>query len=194
VRERPILFRGELVREILAGRKTQTRRPVKPQPDFAAPTEGDLSALLERCPYGRPGDRLWVRETFCKLDREHWNDPRLPKFHLSTRYGTPRRNAVAYRAECDADSERCRKELGYRWTPSIHMPRWASRLTLDIVAVGLERLTRIVACDAEKEGVADVAAFAAKWDEIHGAGAFRGDPWVWVIQFRRVEEVTRAVA
>jgi hypothetical protein len=186
-KERPILMSGPLVREILAGRKTQTRRPVKPQPDFVDPGEDDLSALLARCPYGHPGDRLWVRETFCKLDREHWNDPRLPKFHLSTRYGTPRRNAVAYRAECDADSERCRKELGYRWTPSIHMPRWASRLTLDIVAVGIERLTCIVDCDAKKEGVADVAAFVAKWKEIYGAESWDADPFVWVIEFRRVE-------
>jgi hypothetical protein len=208
MRERPLLFRGELVREILAGRKTMTRRPVKPAWSrcLDLEDEADRAKALEQCPYGHPGDRLWVRERFSVA--EVYSYGTLPSGDEIVHRGVPR-GPVHYHADGDPPNVPNRTyPNGLRngafaapdpyaiWIgrPSIHMPRWASRLTLDIVAVGLERLTCIVACDAEKEGVADVAAFAAKWDEIHGAGAFRGDPWVWVVQFRRVEEVPRAVA
>jgi hypothetical protein len=165
-KERPILMSGPLVREILAGRKTMTRRPVKPQPGDHPNDDGYLSALLARCPYGHPGDRLWVKE---RIERES------PSSDFS-RY-------VADGAPTVADA--------WPWLrpslPSIHMPRGLSRLKLDIVAVGIERLASIVDCDAKKEGVADRAAFIVKWQEIYGDESWDANPWVWVIEFRRVE-------
>lgn len=193
-RERPILFRGELVRAILEGRKTQTRRPVKlPSPDGevyidpggtifgpgpyvknykAGPDADPPMHPRILCPYGYPGDRLWVREAFTHI--------------------TGNGIRVHYRADgepTDRDGNVLPTEPGLcRWWPSIHMPRSASRLSLEVVSVRVERLHAITEEDARAEGVEPVEiayfhedeprrpdsiehsyreGFARKWREIH---------------------------
>lgn len=192
--ERPILFSAPMVRAILDGRKTQTRRIVKPQPpsDCApirveefhptvidrygdegpgAPIFGAYDLGGEwgvRCPYGQPGDRLWVRETW-----RAWG-------------GTVRH--VDYRATTEIP----RPADG--WKPSIHMRRADSRIMLEIVAVRVERLQDISEADAKAEGCqADpydgptyYDHFALLWRSINGQGSWTTNPWVWVIEFKRV--------
>lgn len=221
--DRPILFSGPMVRALLAGTKTQTRRAVKithRTPGLAAcllpadPAWVRPKVAAELCPYGQPGDRLWVRETFCTLDRDHYFDPGMSREFIRLHGGVPRRNGAAYRADGeDSEGERCRKELGYRWTPSIHMPRWASRITLEITDVRVERLCSISEADAIAEGLkvfdrgngvrqfvfpdsgydrsklchGDAGiAYLEGWNEINGAGSSDADPWVWAISFKRV--------
>jgi hypothetical protein len=200
VREHPILFSGPMVQALLAGTKTQTRRMMKPQPTrastgtwFWSPNKnvhhvGDdgmfqivVSAMS--CPYGWVGDRLWVKETFCPTDA-----------------------GFAYRASTDADGERCRRELGLKWKPSIFCTRKASRITLEITAVRVERLNVISEADALAEGCAidkghvyavagaehfghrtAVGCYQTLWANINGAGSWDVNPWVWVIEFRRVQ-------
>lgn len=230
VKERPILFSGPMVRAILEGRKTQTRRVIADKFLGECVCQAAPSALrtncihsgepghpyqypppVECCPFGKPGDQLWVRETFCILDHDHWADEGKPKDWL---YCTnhPRRNACAYSAETDSDGNAIRKEYGYRWRPSIHMPRWASRLSLEVTAVGVEQLQDISAKDILAEGAVDrphqceylgkcpVAAFdgcvypdlkslwAAGWDGINRkTHPWKSNPWVWVVEFRKVQ-------
>lgn len=185
--ERPILFSGEMVRALLAGRKTQTRRVAKPRKhtsllggswsDSYVLDPGNAQWLMRDCPYGAPGDRLWVREAW----------------RLSVAGGF-----VYYRA--DREHEECTAELAKRdpslaWRPSIHMPRWASRLTLEVVSIRVERLQDISEADAIAEGVAvpmtcDVEhtarnAFRSLWERINGPGSWDANPWVWVVEFRR---------
>lgn len=195
VKERPILFSGEMVRAILEGRKTVTRRTIKPQPEYvdsggrihklknlsAREQEIGIAGLLRDCPYGKPGERLWVRET--------WRPCKVPQHGDS--------QCVEYRATdyCKAGHLTALNRTG--WKPSIHMPRWASRLTLEITEVRVERLARISESDCLAEGInleeADrtyasaVAAFAGLWDSINGKGSFYNNPWVFVISFRKVE-------
>ena len=173
MKERPILFSAPMVRALLAGTKTQTRRIIKPQ--HLAFFNQDAAAMLsdwnERpLPYGQPGDRLWVRETFGHFEcNQHFK---------------PGCN-VYYRADGNC------LELE-PWRPSIHMPRWASRITLEITSVRVERLQDISEADAIAEGVyTDPAcpaydAYAQLWDEINGLGSWEANPWVWVIEFRRL--------
>lgn len=177
--ERPIIFRGPMVRALLAGTKTQTRRVVKPQP------VRDRGVLLERCPYGAPGDLLWVRETFI-------HEPAGYCWEASV--SIPCRPAITvYRADSEGDSR------GAGWSPSIHMPRWASRITLEITGVHVERVQEISEADAMAEGAAPllvppdggstphVEGYRALWMALHGPGSWDANPWVWVIGFRRVE-------
>lgn len=156
-RERPIIFRGEMVRAILAGRKTQTRRIVRPQP---AANLGELpgpawnSGFVDvACPHGRPGDRLWVRETWAKCDQ-------MIGFRTTE---SDEGEDVAFAADKTAlmwcmDGRRVAADTyswnwgKLRWRPSIHMPRWASRLTLEITDVRVERLQEISEKDAQAEG------------------------------------------
>lgn len=134
-KERPILFSGPMVRAILDGRKTMTRRVVKPQHEFA-PSMRTGKACWENSPFGEPGDTLWVRETFALYGMEAAPEHERPRF---------------YRADDDA-------KPGYAtppditWKPSIHMPRWASRITLKITDVRVERLQEITEADAKAEG------------------------------------------
>jgi hypothetical protein len=228
MKERPILMSGPMVRAILEGRKTQTRRVVTPQPKVgqAEPYEyrvakialmpprangeceeqwlargDDLIGPLPRCPYGVPGGRLWVRETWLELDRDHYQEPGRPRDLLSDRYGKPRRNGVAYRADTDSEGDAIRAEYGYRWTPSIHMPRWASRLTLEITEVRVQRLQEISEEDAKAEGVIARGPgsptlrphqrdFRALWNDINSKRGYGWDsnPWVWAISFKRLAE------
>jgi hypothetical protein len=193
VKERPILFSGPMVRAILDGRKTQTRRPIKPQPTqiYTGPCPlvypnlpaGERLVAKDHwlidCPFGQPGDRLWVRETFGIL--------------------TGNGHRTVYRA--DGDPEQTfypgEKILGMKWVPSIYMPRSASRITLEITGVRVERLQEITPHDALAEGVdpmhrdecppTEIAQikFQKLWDEIYGN--WDANPWVWVVEFRRVQ-------
>jgi hypothetical protein len=189
VKERPILFSGPMVRAILDGTKTQTRRVVKNlNPTFVAssPT-GEQIANSARCPYGQPGDRLWVREAFI--------DTRVPE--------NPARDlGVIYAADCPPGTP-----AGVKggWSPSIHMPRWASRITLELTGVRVQRLQAITAQDAIDEGIPSrgidrdgpniasglvyLSDFETLWDSLNEKRGYGWDtnPWVWALTFKRVE-------
>lgn len=192
--ERPILFAGAMVRAILSGRKTQTRRVVTPAPEPCTYADGYAiagqaiegnPAVLAACPYGVAGDRLWVRET--------WAQP-----FLRTETST----GVIYLADgpdflplSSAAHQWTREVAKSHWRPSIFMPRWASRLTLEVVAVRVEQLQEITKEDARAEGVTVPSSsgnsvvdwFACRWDELYEKRApWSSNPWVWAITFRRV--------
>ena len=226
--DRPIIFSGEMVRAILEGRKTQTRRPVirygnssvkrvlGPTKDgffdFILPEERGSSkdgiGHLVKCPFGQVGDRLWVRETFCLEHQVERDD--LPPFDD----GRPIRWEYEG-AECDPEGadtwiqphykstdptpELCYEDTDgeptVRWKPSIHMPRWASRITLEITEIRVERVQEITEEEAISEGffpddgVSEVYCFSEAWDSLYakkGLGWY-ANPWVWVLTFRRVE-------
>ncbi len=215
MKERPILFKGEMVRAILDGTKTQTRRIVKPQPEVTSdsdcrvkingnhhtgPSDYLLKDVLPRfaCPYGQPGDRLWVRETTC-IAPKFFAPPDqscVPDYDGDLRY-------VSYKA--DGHCEYAMREYKLKWTPSIHMPRWASRITLEIVSVRVERLQDITEECAKAEGCDNSnseaaitvgwyerprSAFIRLWESINGADSWLSNPWVWVVEFKRVEVVS----
>lgn len=210
MKARPILFSGERVRDILDGRKTQTRRIIKPQPflsehlgfcwkGFAYGIGSDDAGTQRNftradCPYGKLGDLLWVRETCMEWEGKARD--------------------VVYRADIDGGAwEDLRADLnsGFPWKirPSIHMPRWASRLTLEITNVRVERLQSITPAECRAEGIAPYdggwtngllgpfsdprLAFADLWDST--GGDWSSNPWVWVIEFKpimaNVDEVLR---
>ncbi len=214
MKEYPILFSAAMVRAILAGTKTQTRRVFKyPSwsllPDDEADLEGDeprvcskVSGCLARVqsPYGWPGDRLWVRETHSRC---RWQNP-------GERYVVLKDGTQIYES-----GERFPGLKRYapgafdyiKWKPSIHLPRWASRLTLEVVSVRVERLQEITDTDAIAEGIgcnpsaAGVpmtkphgetlprVMFHDLWDSLNVARGFGWNlnPWVWVIEFRRID-------
>ena len=229
MRERPILFSGPMVRAILASTKTQTRRIVKPQPEWRSDalywssprydngdgvrylhTDEDSARRLmtTACPYGVPGDRLWMRETWqawhrTSVEYDEW-EPITPGASYGMTWGAyvdeqGKPDAIEYRATS--------KSLG-PWTPSIHMPRWASRITLEVTGVRVERLQEISEDDAMAEGVSPLCLhepdedprevgyssapacfardnFRALWDAINGKRAsWASNPWVWVVEFR----------
>ena len=201
MKDRPIIFSGEMVRSILGGRKTMTRRPLKPKPPEWKKPEGDFSIIdfrehgnsgnfrwlgaglicerppwnkIWRCPYGIPGNRLWVRETWA--------------IH-------PRFKTLLYRA----DGEEYKDAPGYgiwkpAWKPSIYMPRRVSRITLEITNVRVEKVQEISLQDAESEGMyksghCSIINFIRLWNTIYTKKPeFQWDknPWVWVIEFRRI--------
>lgn len=193
----PVLVRTDLVLDILDERKTQTRRIVKTFDEIAEitgqPGEGKKPSWAICCrppamgvycntngkenflfnPHGYEGDRLWVREAFKIVPRTAYPDMPMVLHPVDNH------DAAIYRAGWDKSSPG-------RWSPSIHMPRWASRLSLEITAVRVERLQDITDADARAEGVADRAAFAKLWDQINGKGAWDANPWVWVITFKKV--------
>ncbi|EPI5150382.1 morphogenetic protein [Klebsiella pneumoniae] len=192
MKERGMIFNGEMVRAILDGRKTQTRRPVKfPVLDKNLGCElagnelaGELSAgNYLNSAFGKPGDRIWVRETWARYNIDQNS------------------HDMAYRATTPADWP----EEG-RWRPSIHMPRWASRILLEITDVRVERLNAISQEDAQAEGMeltgwrptysdpdsgGEVMTpydnFAELWSSIYGDESWNANGWVWVIEFKRVE-------
>ena len=177
MKEHPLLMQGPLVRATLEGRKTQTRRPVKPQPAGCL-----CSVCQKRWPLGRPGDRLWVRETWC-LAREE-SDPPID--------GRPIRTDgrwCYYRAtQPDVEHEDCSNRSP--WHPSIHMPRWACRLVLPVVSVRVESAQDISEADAKAEGVESIGGsyregFRAVWGAIYGTWDL--NPWVWVGEWRDIE-------
>lgn len=172
MKEKPIIFNGPMVRAILEGRKTQTRRPVKPQPTPGVPWRGPIA----------PGDVLWVRETWWDIP-----DP-SPK---DLREGADTWPNVAYPA---TDEAPVYTEWGWKKRPSIHMPRWASRITLEVTDVRVERVQEITEEDCQAEGVLFRVprgggyrrTFEALWGEIYPDSWGRNE-WVWVIEFRRVK-------
>lgn len=197
MKERPILFSSPMVRAILSGAKTQTRRVVKGQKALASGVTqftGHLhawvandAAVLEcaitslRCPFGVPGDRLWVRESV------QWREEEQAAFFI----------ADGARTKIEAWG---RKSTGM---PSIHMPRGVSRITLEVTGVRVERLQDISEADAKAEGVERTnghpvrgavfgcgptyrEGFAQIWHDINGAESWAANPWVWCVEFRRV--------
>lgn len=177
MKKRPILFSAPMVRALLDGSKKQTRRICNPANDAAlsfvvgpfnheesgkefcfGDEEGDV---IFQCPYGQPGDRLWVRETF--FDATSLNEGR-----------------VLYRAD---GMTSC-----FGWHPSIHMPKWASRIELEIVSVRVERLQDISEADAIAEGcprdiLYGTGWYKALWNSLNGPGSWAANPWVWVVEF-----------
>jgi hypothetical protein len=193
VKERPILFSGPMVHAILDGRKTQTRRAIKPQPDhwcimvgrtlrggeLHIPTYNtEYPERIIPCPYGQPGDRLWVRETWFESN------------------GAVHHKAGYSQVDLDGKSD---FPCTVKWRPSIHMPRWASRITLEIVEVRVQRVQEISLSDIREEGIEkgllDVSYdmkqnFITLWDSINAKRGFGWDknPWVWAIEFKRIPE------
>lgn len=223
MKERPILFSGEMVRAILDGRKTQTRRIVKDAGeltdwgaqigDWTFEKMAEEFAVLKRlgrddegaamrcalikCPYGVPGDRLWVRENLviCSEGIEYEADRSLGFDLTSLDDNHPAVDLWNRKAHEDGPDVHPTK------IPSIHMPRWASRINLEITNVRVERLQDISEADAKAEGVADIPiaelpkalqqatwsacqSFQRLWDHINGERAsWESNPWVWVIEF-----------
>jgi hypothetical protein len=216
-KERPILFSAPMVRAILEGRKTVTRRVVKPQPvydrSFAydglkicgkGKRKGNAASIhcaplvAQFCPYGKPGDRLWVKESWAqRLDLDHLN-------------GTELFNAGVREAWYWADgpgrtcNTGCAGAAG-RVRSSRFMPRWASRITLEVTGVRVERLQDISLSDVLGEGVPRLqdgdaipisryfdmrsiehGRFRDLWQSINGAGSWDANPWVWVVEFRKI--------
>ncbi|EMC9819568.1 hypothetical protein VO438_000452 [Klebsiella aerogenes] len=217
--ERGMIFNAEMVRALLSGRKTQTRRPVKfPVRDKNFGCElagnelaGELSAgNYLNSAYGKPGDHIWVRETFSCIGNEdgHLVDA---KGNLCTREEAQRiyrASAIQKPNNYGLWSSPDGFDFEGAWTPSIHMPRWASRILLEIIDVRVERLREISQADAEAEGVGKLkkgfwknyqpgwtefqltarGSFATLWKSIYGDESWYADPWVWVIEFKRIEE------
>ncbi|WP_337238432.1 morphogenetic protein [Citrobacter portucalensis] len=199
--ERGMIFNSEMVRAILDGRKTQTRRPVKfPFKDRNLGCElsgnelaGELSSgNYLNSPFGKPGDRIWVRETFQgplfdidQMDAYCKDSAPFEKTQFCV-YKADGKPAPEF---FDADDN-----LHCCWQPSIHMPRWASRLLLEITSVRVERIRSMSQDDARAEGVIAASgpmeaglAFRELWDSIYGEESWKANPWVWVIEFERIE-------
>lgn len=229
MKERGMIFNGEMVRAILEGRKTQTRRAMKVQPSdgfhpthngydlnlnahwytpgvvdkngYLQPAKKDVFGVADEneghtCPFGAVGDRIWVRETWAEAGA---GAPDLKLYRAN------------YPAHVPTHYENVPPTEDVRWTPSIHMPRWASRLTLEITGVRVERLNAISETDAEAEGIDMEALFDAQdcydciadhnmtgrptvtgefkylWESIYGEESWKANPWVWVIEFKRIE-------
>ncbi|HGG0775170.1 TPA: hypothetical protein ACJFSP_004194 [Pseudomonas aeruginosa] len=222
MKERPILFTGPMVRAILEGRKTVTRRVMKPQPDFLGsmvdpntPFKALDAGLHARiiCPYGEPGDRLWVRETW-HVGKPH--DKTAPADILAPLLAEGRGITVLYtaggwqsvgpagREEPIYPDDQPLPDWAGKGRPSIHMPRWACRILLEITAVRVERLQDISEEQAKAEGVRDAGegsfdvedskhfaadpreSFASLWSSINGESSWDANPWVWVVEFKRV--------
>lgn len=205
--ERPILFSAPMVRAIREGRKTVTRRVVKPQwidgpwsvrrteaprhdghsHDWWLPTGTQPYAALPRCPYGQPGDHLWLREAWAADAQVDSVAPRDLSF------GEP----IVYLEDGSVRQTGCTMVSQGRGRPSIHMPRWASRILLEITDVRVERLQDITDEQAKAEGadcpVADHleaawrVQFQRLWESINGPEAWAINPWVWVVEFKRIE-------
>lgn len=224
-RERPILMSAPMVRAILSGAKTQTRRALrgfypKNAPEYDSETgrlewfNGDEVVVGMRCPYGRPGEKLWVREAWAP-------DPPIDSTWASTEWsGCGRRiDGVPERFQHPAF---CVYREGWlhgdiRWRPGIHMPRWASRITLEVTGVRVERLQSISDADAIAEGIErgdgfpgwyrgplpgdssglaeagrnfkvptafPALAYRALWESINGPGSWERNDWLWIVEFR----------
>lgn len=214
MKERPILFNQEMVRAILDGRKTQTRRVithlgncrefvingkeiVDAQKYLSQPSVFSLiimNTIAKLCPYGQPGDLLWVRETwaemckyadpYCECDEEERKSNHFIEYRADS--------GNKYPGDWDgADKEELKEDYIPKWHPSIFMPRAASRITLQIVNVRVERLQTITPIDATLEGMSpdrhSVIEFRNIWNSINAKKGFGWDtnPWVWVIEFEK---------
>lgn len=226
MKERGMIFNGEMVRALLDGRKTQTRRIMKVQPEPSKSRPGDFwfsSKKLESmvhvsdlapgnspivdchlffqehcCPFGAVGDRIWVREAFRVHSRA--TDVATLVYKASERNSWTEQTHRVPVAVCNKPA------TPEKWTPSLHMPRWASRITLEITDVRVERLNAISQEDAQAEGMeltgwrptysdpdsgGEVMTlydnFAELWSSIYGDESWKANGWVWVISFKRVE-------
>ena len=238
MKEHPILFSAPMVRAILEGRKTQTRRVMKPQPTenenrkvgaidlLSGSNDGIYRTWLDRtsegksavcddwnaetwsCPYGQPGDRLWVRETW--FQKGYWRNIQVPEGVFEGDVEWRGEKHAAYATDGDPGK-------GWRKRPSIHMPHWASRITLEIVSVRVERLQQISEHDAIAEGIevarivsngklqpntyrdytlrnddpfewfsSPRASYLTLWESINGPDSWNANQWVWVIEFKNV--------
>lgn len=186
--ERPILFSGPMVRAILAGRKTQTRRvPVVTSCGVRLPAlvGADDRPAPARCPYGSVGDLLWVRETWQQFfdDEMPTGRPRGPRGTLGSPATPSRTSSVFYRADGEDIPQ---DTFGHpRWMSSIHMPRWASRLTLEVTGVRVERLQDITEADAEAEGLSKLTKDGGRvWKygipDSDGLPGNDDDGWPWI--------------
>lgn len=204
MREKPILFSGPMVRAILDGSKTQTRRVCRDQTasEYKFVTDmktiphgcgslytgwskdcGQPFVLPTKCPYGQPGDRMWVRETWAA-----GQDLVSVEITGAPSEMDPLRTSLYYRAAQMPQDQ-------FKWRPSIHMPRWACRLELEIKAVRVERLSDITEDECIAEGCIDKGdsagdEFAKLWESINGKRGYgwKEDPWVWVIEFEPSRE------
>ncbi|EPJ8630660.1 hypothetical protein WJB38_005075 [Klebsiella pneumoniae] len=214
--ERGMIFNAEMVRALLDGRKTQTRRPIKwKQTRFTEigeredgskwPWSEDAEHTCDfwhPCPFGAVGDRIWVREAFRVHSRA--TDVATLVYKASERNSWTEQTHRVPVAVCNKPA------TPEKWTPSLHMPRWASRILLEITDVRVERLNAINEHDAQAEGVAKLregfwkhyqpvwtqhqlsarGSFVTLWKSIYGDESWNSNPWVWVIKFKRIEELT----
>lgn len=205
----PILFSTPMVQAVLDGRKTQTRRVIKKQPDLKRHRQIKRAVILDgksretwiyddgvslrqdsvKCPYGQPGDVLWVRETFVSYN--------VPVKH-------PKVDEIEYEYKADETP------VKFRWKPGIHMPKAACRIFLKVKSVRVERLQDISETDAIDEGIErepglpfvvrwkdylntdeelefPESSFSTLWKSINGSESWDANPWVWVIEFERIE-------
>jgi hypothetical protein len=205
MKERPLLFSGPMVRALLNGSKTETRRVFKSKNGGVQPRANDLPGMrqiLRNCPYGQPGDRLWVREN-------GWERPERTAKMMREGADTWKpyyfdADGLSWQDSADF------KAWGFKRRPSIHMPRWASRITLEITEVRVERLQDISEADAIAEGIesepgtahwknydpspggwryweSPIQSYRTFWNSINGPDAWDENPWVWVVAFKRVE-------
>lgn len=208
MKERPIMFKAEMVRAILDGRKTQTRRPVniekmcgklethasrgkwRMRDGLWSSSAGDWNvwSAPKPCPYGVPGDRLWVKETLQRFDRAP----------ATIQYAATMSPMVANQnTESDAAGRALWLWGDRKKHSAMFMPRWASRITLEIVSVRVERVNEITDLGAQCEGVrsplrmvgAHRAEFGRLWDTLYAntPSAWAANPWVWVVEFKRAE-------
>ncbi|WP_032344618.1 hypothetical protein [Escherichia coli] len=188
VKERGMIFNDEMVRAILGGNKTQTRRIVE-EKFYGRAVAAEL--LAKHCPYGQPGDRIWVRETY----RVHGKATDV----ATLAYRASVRNSWTEQTH-RVPVEVCNKPVSEKWTPSIHMPRWASRILLEITDVRVERLHDMSEADAKAEGATPATykitpseavyrvGFGDIWRSIYGQDNWLSNPLVWVIEFKRIQE------
>ena len=226
-----MIFNGEMVRAILDGRKTQTRRIMKIQPSdgyhpthngydldlnahwytpgvvdkngYLQPAKKDVFGVADEnegytCPFGAVGDRIWVREAFQGplVSEEFLEEYRAyPEKFENPEYCEYAADGGPRPEYCDLDDN-----LRHGWRPSIHMPRWASRLTLEITSVRVERLRDLSEDDAKSEGITPPSGgvlpgweyrinFRELWMSIYGSDNLEANPWVWVIEFKVVPNV-----
>ncbi|WP_034949781.1 hypothetical protein [Erwinia oleae] len=220
MKERPILFSDQRVRALLSGQQTQTRRIMKSQ--LMGPGQDNhegcygidvinnhlqgnrvmgMENLSYHCPYGQPGDRLWVRET--------WRGPIIDANEVSdyerspTRFKNPR--YCQYRADTSHFVDRADQEDQSGWQAGIHMPRWASRIDLEIARIRVEKIQDISEDDVMAEGVQTDShflnnfftmhnepvsakdAYRKQWALQYGGTSWEVNPWVWVIDFTRID-------
>lgn len=198
MKERGIIFNTEMVKAILSERKTVTRRPIKPQPEsidhekhITMPYNGTADFLLKtlKCPFGKVGDRLYVRETVCDPTGEGW--PII--------YKADAKNGIFEWGINDFGEMVTEKESSFKYKPSIHMPKEYARIWLEITDVRVERVQDITDKESVKEGVnikyEDMVnpglkfkdLFREMWESIYPA-SWNYNIWVWVIEFKRVEK------
>jgi len=236
MKERPIIFNADMVRAVLDGRKTQTRRIMKNQPVPSKTREGDYWFRCDKarsmihvsdlkpgaspnlpdaheyfsmcCPFGAVGDRLWVREAWqcTSFETNEYGHVEGVDYMREIPKQKPQSPAWGLSYEANGFDTGDAEERGFPWRPSIHMPRWASRITLEITGVRVERLWDISEDDAKAEGCTfealrfkpgtreveemghtAVYQFGGLWQSLYGDDSWQANPWVWVIEFKRVE-------